>query len=110
MGEGKGVVMDGRDIGTVVFPNAELKLFLVADPLIRANRRHAEMQAKNVDITVEEVLESLTKRDYNDTHRAMDPLRKAPDAIEIDNSHLSETQLLNKAMGYYLDALETLAS
>jgi len=108
MGEGKGVVMDGRDIGTVVFPNAELKLFLVADPLIRAKRRHAEMQSKNIDITVEEVLESLSKRDYDDTHRAMDPLRKAPDAIEIDNSKIDEKQQLQKALGYYEDALKTL--
>ena len=110
MGEGKGVIMDGRDIGTVVFPQAELKLFLVADPTIRAERRFAEMQAKGVETSLENVFTSLEKRDYNDTHRAMDPLKKAPDAIEIDNSNLTETQQLNKAMGYYLDALETIVS
>lgn len=91
-GKDKGVVMDGRDIGTVVFPEAELKLFMTASPEIRAERRFKELQAKGTDITYEKVYKNVTERDEIDTQRTDSPLKKAPDAIEIDNSHLSEKQ------------------
>lgn len=89
MGEQKGIVMDGRDIGTVVFPNAELKLFVTADAEVRAKRRYDEMLAKGDAPTYESVLENVKKRDYIDSSREDSPLRKASDAIEIDNSNLS---------------------
>ncbi len=86
MGEGKGVVMDGRDIGTVVFPNAELKIFMNASAEVRANRRYIELRDRGADISYEEVLENVNERDYIDTNRKDSPLRKAVDAIEIDNT------------------------
>ena len=86
MGEGKGVVMDGRDIGTVVFPNAELKIFMNASAKVRANRRFMELRERGAEITYEEVLENVNERDHIDTHRQDSPLRKAADAIEIDNT------------------------
>ncbi|KAA3620551.1 MAG: (d)CMP kinase, partial [Flavobacterium sp.] len=86
MGEGKGVVMDGRDIGTVVFPNAELKIFMNASAEVRANRRFMELRERGAEITYEEVLENVNERDHIDTHRQDSPLRKAADAIEIDNT------------------------
>lgn len=89
MGEDKGVVMDGRDIGTVVFPEAELKIFVTASPEIRAQRRLLELQAKGENISYEDVLTNVKERDHRDTTREVDPLRKAPDAIEIDNSNLT---------------------
>ncbi len=92
LGKDKGVVMDGRDIGTVVFPEAELKLFMTASPEIRAERRFKELQAKDANITYENVYKNVTERDQIDTQRTDSPLKKAPDAIEIDNSHLSEKQ------------------
>tara|TARA_B100000780_G_C21038655_1_gene416671 strand:- start:237 stop:920 length:684 start_codon:yes stop_codon:yes gene_type:complete len=98
MGEDKGVVMDGRDIGTVVFPNAELKLFMTASPEVRVERRLKELQVKNPDITREEVKENIESRDYQDTHRATDPLRQADDALVFDNSDLTPDQQLQKAM------------
>ena len=94
LGLEKGIVMDGRDIGTVVFPNAELKIYMNASPDTRAQRRFNELQAKGETVTYEEVLKNVTERDYIDTHRADSPLVKAEDAIEIDNSHLTrEAQL-----------------
>ena len=89
MGQQKGVVMDGRDIGTVVFPNAELKVFMTASEEIRAQRRFEELQQKGEAATYQEVLKNIQERDYQDTHRKESPLQKAPDAVEIDNSHTS---------------------
>lgn len=83
------IVMDGRDIGTTVFPNAELKIFMTADPLVRARRRAAEMEAKGESVKIEDVLENLKSRDYIDSHRAVSPLSKAEDAIELDNSDMT---------------------
>lgn len=92
MGQAKGIVMDGRDIGTVVFPNAELKLFLTARPEVRAQRRFDELVAKGEHPVFEEVLKDVNDRDYRDTHRDISPLRQAPDAIVIDNSDLTREQ------------------
>lgn len=92
---GKGVIMDGRDIGTVVMPDAELKIFMTADPEIRAQRRFLELKAKDQDVTLEDVRRRQANRDYEDVHRAEDPLRKADDAIVLDNTNLNpEEQLL----------------
>ena len=92
MGEHKGIVMDGRDIGTVVFPQAELKLFLTASPEVRAERRFKELQAKGENPIFEEVLRDTNDRDYRDTHRAESPLRQAEDAIVVDNSHMTREE------------------
>ena len=92
MGEHKGIVMDGRDIGTVVFPQAELKLFLTASPNVRAERRFKELQAKGENPVFEEVLRDTNDRDYRDTHRAESPLRQAEDAIVVDNSHMTREE------------------
>ena len=92
MGEKKGIVMDGRDIGTVVFPNAELKLFLTASPEVRAERRFKELEAKGGKPVWEEVLADVNDRDYRDTHRAESPLRQAEDAIVVDNSHMTREE------------------
>lgn len=92
MGEQKGIVMDGRDIGTVVFPRAELKLFLTASPEIRAQRRFLELQEKGLQPDYEEVLRDVNDRDYRDTHRAESPLRQAEDAIVVDNSEMDREQ------------------
>ena len=92
MGEKKGIVMDGRDIGTVVFPKAELKLFLTASPEVRADRRFKELQAKGESPVYEEVLADVNDRDYRDTHRAESPLRQAEDAVVVDNSHMSREE------------------
>ena len=92
MGKDKGIVMDGRDIGTVVFPDAELKLFITSDPNVRAKRRFDELTAKGDNVTFEEVLKNVTERDYIDTHREDSPLVKADDAIEIDNSYLTKEE------------------
>lgn len=89
MGKAKAIVMDGRDIGTVVFPDAELKIFMTADPLIRAHRRQLELVEKGELIGLEEILENLKSRDYTDTHRAESPLRQAEDAIYLDNSMMT---------------------
>jgi cytidylate kinase len=90
MGQNKGIVMDGRDIGTVVFPNADLKLFMTASPQTKAQRRFDELLEKGQRVTFEEVLQNVQERDYIDTHREDSPLVKANDAIEIDNSNLSK--------------------
>lgn len=83
------VVMDGRDIGTTVFPNAELKIFMTADPLVRAERRADEMRAKGIDVDTESVIANLQERDYIDSHREASPLSKADDAITLDNSYMT---------------------
>lgn len=92
MGQDKGIVMDGRDIGTVVFPEAELKLFMNASSKTRAQRRFDELVGKGQQVTFEEVLHNVEERDYIDTHRDDSPLVKAADAIEIDNSAMSKTE------------------
>ena len=83
------VIMDGRDIGTTVFPNAELKIFMTADPLVRARRRYEELQLKGEKTTLEEVIDNLKDRDYRDSHRATSPLRQAADAYVLDNTHMT---------------------
>jgi CMP/dCMP kinase len=97
IGRRKGIVMDGRDIGTTVFPDAELKIFLTADPAIRVERRYKELFEKNPNITVAEVKSNLEMRDYIDSHREFSPLRQAADAIVLDNSKLTMAQQLNMA-------------
>ena len=92
MGEAKGIVMDGRDIGTVVFPNAELKLFLTATPEERANRRFKELQDKGENPVFEDVLRDVNDRDYRDTHRAESPLRQADDAVVVDNTAMTKEE------------------
>lgn len=89
MGRDKGVVMDGRDIGTVVFPNAELKIFMTADPEVRAERRYRELQAKGERVSMEEIVENIRQRDHLDQTRAISPLRKADDAIVLDNGGMT---------------------
>lgn len=88
-GRSKRVVMDGRDIGTTVFPDAELKIFMTADPLIRAQRRAAEMMEKGDDVNLDDVLKNLQERDYIDSHREVSPLVQAADALVLDNSYMS---------------------
>lgn len=88
-GNKKRIVMDGRDIGTTVFPEAEIKIFMVADPMIRAERRAAEMRAKGEDVNIDDVLRNLQERDYIDSHREVSPLTQAEDAIVLDNSHMT---------------------
>jgi CMP/dCMP kinase len=100
MGAEKGIIMDGRDIGTTVFPNAELKIFMTADNAIRVERRFKELYEKNPNITIEEVKANLEMRDYIDSHREVSPLQKASDAVVIDNTDLTQTQLLQKALKY----------
>lgn len=89
MGAEKGIVMDGRDIGTVVFPKAELKIFVTASAEVRAQRRYDELKAKGMDADYADILKNVEERDYIDSHRATSPLRKADDAIELDNSNLT---------------------
>ena len=98
MGAKKGIIMDGRDIGTVVFPKAELKIFMTADNAIRVQRRFKELFEKNPNVTIEEVKNNIEMRDYIDSHREVSPLRKAKDAIELDNSSLTEKEQFNKAV------------
>ena len=92
MGRQKGIVMDGRDIGTTVFPDAELKIFVTASPEIRAQRRYDELKAKGQAADFDEILENVKQRDYIDQHREVSPLRKADDALSLDNSHLTIEQ------------------
>lgn len=98
MGIHKGIVMDGRDIGTVVFPDAELKIFMTASPEVRARRRFDELAEKGQSVTFEEVLKNVQERDYIDTHREDSPLVKATDAIEIDNSSLTREEQFQKVL------------
>ena len=101
MGEAKGIVMDGRDIGTVVFPKAELKLFLTASPEVRAQRRYDELVAKGEKPNFEDVLADVNDRDYRDTHRAESPLRQADDAIVVDNSHMTPDEQMRVIYDYF---------
>ncbi|MEO8721349.1 MAG: (d)CMP kinase [Ginsengibacter sp.] len=98
MGIDKGIVMDGRDIGTVVFPDAEVKIFMVADETVRVERRFAEMYDKNPNVSIDEIKTNIAMRDYLDSNRKISPLRKAKDAIELDNTMLTEKQQLDFAL------------
>ncbi len=89
MGKAKGIVMDGRDIGTTVFPDAELKIFVTASPEIRAQRRYDELKGKGQEANFDDILENVKQRDYIDQHREVSPLRKADDALLLDNSHMT---------------------
>jgi CMP/dCMP kinase len=100
MGVKKGIVMDGRDIGTTVFPQAELKIFVTADPAVRVERRFKELYAKNPNISIEEVKTNLEMRDYTDSNREFSPLRKAADAIELDNSSLTREEQLDIVLNW----------
>jgi len=104
-GREKGVVMDGRDIGTVVFPDAEVKLYMTARPDIRAKRRYHELKLKGVEVDYASVLENIERRDEDDTTRAADPLIKAPDAVEIDNSDITAEEQFVKALDIVVDVL-----
>lgn len=101
MGDAKGIVMDGRDIGTVVFPKAELKLFLTALPEVRAQRRFDELVRKGEQPDYEDVLKDVNDRDYRDTHRAESPLRQAEDAIVVDNSNLTPDEQMEKIIALF---------
>ena len=101
MGLNKGIVMDGRDIGTVVFPKAELKLFLTASPEVRAQRRYDELVAKGEKPNYDDVLADVNDRDYRDTHRAESPLRQAEDAIVVDNSNMTPDEQMQVIYGYF---------
>lgn len=98
MGEKKGIVMDGRDIGTMVFPNAELKIFVTADPAVRVERRYKELMATNQNISIEEIKNNLEMRDYIDTNREIGPLRQAEDAVVLDNSNMTREEQLQLAL------------
>jgi len=98
MGRNKGIVMDGRDIGTVVFPDAELKFFMTADNAVRVERRFKELYEKNPNVTLEEVKNNLEMRDYIDSHREVSPLRKAEDALILDNTNLTAEEQFKKAL------------
>lgn len=106
MGVEKGIVMDGRDIGTVVFPNAELKIFVTADPLVRAERRFKELQATQPTITMEEVAENLTHRDLIDSTREHSPLKQAEDALVLDNTHLNQEEQFTIALNWAKERIE----
>lgn len=103
MGKSRGIVMDGRDIGTVVFPDAELKIFMTADNAIRVERRFKELFEKNPNITLDEVKTNLEMRDYIDSHREVSPLKKADDAVVLDNSGLTEKEQFQKALKWVQD-------
>ena len=101
MGKAKGIVMDGRDIGTVVFPNAELKLFLTASPEVRAQRRYDELVEKGEKPDYAAVLADVNERDYRDTHRAESPLRQAEDAVVVDNSRMTREEQMQVIYDYF---------
>lgn len=107
MGKKRGIVADGRDIGTVVFPDAELKIFLTADPDVRTSRRHLELAAKGIDADWHEVKRNLLERDHIDSTRADSPLRQAADAVVIDNTFLSEDQQLEQSLKLALESIPT---
>ena len=107
MGKNKGIVMDGRDIGTVVFPDAELKIFMTSSASTRAQRRYDELIQKGDDVTYEEVLKNVEERDYIDTHRDNSPLVLAEDAIEIDNSHLTREEQFEIVLGLVNEVTKT---
>ena len=106
MGQEQGVVMEGRDIGTVVFPDAELKIYMTADPAVRAQRRYDELTAKGDDVTLEEILENVISRDHADMNREISPLRQAEDAIVLDNSNMS----VEEQMAWFMERYEAVIS
>jgi len=106
MGRDGGVVLDGRDIGTVVFPNAEIKIFMTADPMVRAQRRYKELQAKGDNATLEEVYQNVVARDEADQSRAISPLRKADDAIVLDNSYMTVEEQMEFFLKLYQQQCE----
>ena len=106
MGREKGVVMDGRDIGTVVFPDAELKIFMTAEPKVRAERRYAELTAKGDKVTMEEILENVISRDKADMERAISPLRQAEDAVVLDNSYMT----VEEQMAWFMERYEKIVN
>lgn len=108
MGSNGGVVMDGRDIGTVVFPDAEVKLFIVANAEVRAERRYLELKDKGQQIPLKAVMENIRQRDEKDVNRSISPLKKADDALEIDNSELTEEEQLQLTLRIVRDKMETL--
>ncbi len=108
MGKGNGIVMDGRDIGTVVFPKAELKIFMTASAQTRAQRRYDELQSKGQDVAFEDVLKNVVERDYIDSHRDDSPLVQAEDAIEIDNSYLTKDEQFNAVLEMVEDVTKSL--
>lgn len=110
LGKRKGIVMDGRDIGTTVFPGAELKIFVTADPAVRVERRFKEMYEKNPNITIEEVKTNLEMRDYIDSNREVSPLRKAEDAVILDNSKITRDEQLQKALSWAKEKIESKVS
>lgn len=105
MGEKKGIIMDGRDIGTDVFPHAELKIFMTADNAVRVERRFRELYEKNPNVTIEEVKDNLEMRDYIDSHREVSPLRQAADAVVLDNTYLNEKEQFDIAYAWAQKAL-----
>ncbi|MEO6452517.1 MAG: (d)CMP kinase, partial [Ginsengibacter sp.] len=105
MGEKKGIVMDGRDIGTVVFPGAEIKFFMKADGAVRVERRFKELFAKNPNITLDEIKHNIEMRDYLDSHREVSPLQKADDAVEIDNTYLTEKEQFDLVLNLVMKKL-----
>ena len=107
MGKNKGIVMDGRDIGTVVFPEAELKLFVTASVEIRAQRRFDELKAKGEKVSYEEILENVQERDYIDSNRKASPLKKADDALVLDNSHMTRDEQLVWVIGKVQEKLNS---
>ena len=106
MGKEKGIVMDGRDIGTVVFPDAELKIYVIADAEVRAQRRFEELKEKGQPADFNTILKNVQERDYIDSHREVSPLRKADDALELDNSHLTIAQQNAWLKEHYLQAVK----
>lgn len=106
MGKGRGIVMDGRDIGTVVFPDAELKIFMTADNAVRVERRFKELYEKNPNVTIDEVKSNLEMRDYIDSNREVSPLRQAEDALILDNTNITEKEQFQKALKWAKDRKE----
>ena len=103
-----GIVMDGRDIGTVVFPDAELKIFMTADPKVRAKRRFKELEAKRQNVSLEEIEENIAHRDYEDSHRATSPLRQAEDAVVLDNSNMTPDEQLQWFDKFFAEVLKNI--
>ena len=106
MGEAKGIVMDGRDIGTTVFPSAELKIYVTASAEVRAQRRFDELKAKGMPADFDDILKNVNERDYIDTHRDVSPLRKADDAILLDNSNMTIEQQKQWLLDRYNEAIK----
>lgn len=107
MGNAKGIVMDGRDIGTVVFPNAELKLFLTASPEVRAHRRYLELESKGENPVFDDVLADVNDRDYRDTHRTESPLTQAEDAVVVDNSEMTPDEQMQHIIALFKERCAT---